>query len=140
MTNQKINEKTKSHHYGQVTVFVMEKRNNWPYLKPYSSFSTEGKYKPPHHPTLHPHPLRKKKNSQQQLNRLNEVKVNDSLETWTMLLGKYIIFKSFFLKCYKRSINAKKKNDKIKISSSTHIDLKYICNFNTCSWVYSCAT
>lgn len=124
MTNQKINEKTKSHHYGKVTVFVMEKRNNWPYLKPYNSFSTEGKYKPPHQPHTPPPPP--KKEEKQQLNRLNEVK--DSLETWTMMLGKYIIFKSFFLKCYKRSINAKK-NDKIKISSSTHIDLKYNMQF-----------
>lgn len=70
----------------------MEKRNNWPYLKPYSSFSTEGKYKPPHQPHTPPPPLRKKKNSQQQLNRLNEVKVNDSLETWTIMLGKYILY------------------------------------------------
>lgn len=106
MTNQKINEKTKSHHYGKVTVFVMEKQNNWPYLKPSSSFSTEGKYKPPHQPHTPPPPPKKE---EKQLNRLNEVKVNDSLETWTMMLGKYIIFKSFFLKCYKRSINAKKK-------------------------------
>lgn len=59
MTNQKINEKTKSHHYGKVTVFVMEKRNNWPYLKPYSSFSTDGKYKPPHQPHTPPPPPNK---------------------------------------------------------------------------------
>lgn len=109
MTNQKINEKTKSHHYGQVTVFVMEKRNNWPYLKPNSSFSTDGKYKNPHQPP----PPKKKKNSQQ-LNILNEVKVNDSLETWTIMSGKYITFKIFFLKCYKRSINAWKKLTKLK--------------------------
>lgn len=92
MTNQKINEKTKSHHYGKVTVFVMEKRNNWPYLKPTSSFFRDGKYKTPHQPHTPPPPPRKKKNSQQQLNRLNEVKVNDSLETWTIMLGKYILY------------------------------------------------
>lgn len=69
----------------------MEKRNNWPYLKPTSSIFSDGKYKTPRQPHTPPPPPRKKKNSQQQLNRLNEVKVNDSLETWTIMLGKYIL-------------------------------------------------
>lgn len=80
-------------------VFIMEKRNNWHYLKPYSSFFTDGRIS--NSSSTHPPPPPPKKegkiDSQQQLhNRINEVNIKNALETSTMIMGKYIIFTIFF--------------------------------------------